>query len=163
AIVRIWDVHGQLFAQSTGASPPGPASRHAMEAALARRVDIDLIGEADRQRFFSLSVPGLSDGRPARLGGGPGPRALPPEASPETWPAAGLFPLLADARGSTGSSETLLFRVADGRAAYVSPFRHPPGDPAAVADSLDVLRGRITGGASAALGAIVDYRGVPVL
>src|SRR5262249_60425860 len=51
----------------------------------------------------------------------------------------------------------------DGRAAYVSPFRHPPGDPAAVADSLDVLRGRITGGASAALGAIVDYRGVPVL
>src|SRR5262245_40434937 len=159
AIVRIWDAHGQPFAQSSGASAPGLASRHAVEMALARRIDIDLIDEAHGGRVFSLSVPVLSDAGTARMGSG---RVL-GVVTLETAPDTGLFPLLADERGSTGSGETLLFRVADGRATYLSPFRHQPGDAAAVFDSLEAIRGRIRGGAPAELGEIVDYRGVPVL
>ena len=79
-------------------------------------------------------------------------------------PEAGLFPLLSEEGVSTRTGETLLFRVDERGAAYLSPFRHPAGEGDAVDRSLEAIAALVKASAVTrdSFAEALDYRAVPV-
>ena len=127
ASIWVFDARGQLVARSSGAPEPGTAIAEAAAVVRDRKDRIDLIDEAPGRRILSISVPVFAEDAGRLLG------VITLTMAPE----AGLFPLLSEEGVSTRTGETLLFRVDERGAAYLSPLRHPAGEGDAVGRSLD--------------------------
>lgn len=153
ASIWVFDARGRLVARSSGAPEPGTAIAEAAAVARDRKDRIDLIDEAPDRRILSISVPVFAEDAARLLG------VITLTMAPE----AGLFPLLSEEDVSTRTAETLLFRVDERGAAYLSPFRHPAGERDAVGRSLEAIAAHVKTSAVThdSFAKLTDYRGVP--
>jgi hypothetical protein len=152
ASIWVSDVRGQLVGRSSGAAEPGTAIAEAAAVVRDRKDRIDLIEEAPDRRILSISVPVFTEDAGRLLG------AITLTMAPE----AGLFPLLSEEEVTTRTGETLLFRVDESGAAYLSPFRHPAGEGDAVGRSLEAIAAHVKRSAVThdSFAELTDYRGV---
>ena len=153
ASIWVFDARAQLVARSNGAPEPGIAIAEAAAVVRDRKDRIDLIDEAPGQRILSISVPVFAEDGGRLLG------VITLAMAPE----AGLFPLLSEEGVSTRTGETLLFRVDERGAVYLSPFRHPAGEGDAVGRSLAAIAALVKASEVTrdSFAKLTDYRAVP--
>jgi PAS domain S-box-containing protein len=161
--IWVFDARGRLVARSSGAPELGAAIGEAAVVAQTRRDRIDLIEEAPDRRVLSISMPIFADGADPRSEVGGAARLL-GVVTLTMRPETGLYPLLSEETVSTQTGETLLFRIEEGSAAYLSPLRHAAAGREAISRSLDGIRGHVQAAAMThqTFGELIDYRAKPV-